>query len=81
MSLARPGRFRWDYEQPYQRVVVANGKQLWLYEADLEQVTVRSLAAGGFRRMVLFNGHGGNVTPAKQALAVPAVAGSSAANS
>ncbi len=31
---------------------------------------VRSLIAGGFRRIVLFNGHGGNVTPAKQALAL-----------
>lgn len=46
VTLKRPGRFRWDYEQPYQRVVVADGKQLWLYEADLEQVTVRSLGAG-----------------------------------
>jgi outer membrane lipoprotein carrier protein len=46
MVLKRPGRFRWDYEQPYKRVVVADGERLWLYEADLEQVTVRPLAAG-----------------------------------
>jgi outer membrane lipoprotein carrier protein len=46
VTLSRPGRFRWDYEQPYQRVVVADGSRLWLYEADLEQVTVRPLAAG-----------------------------------
>lgn len=44
--LQRPGRFRWDYEQPYQRAVVADGKRLWLYEADLQQVTVRPLVAG-----------------------------------
>jgi outer membrane lipoprotein carrier protein len=44
--LKRPGRFRWDYEQPYKRVVVSDGKRLSLYEADLEQVTVRPLAAG-----------------------------------
>jgi outer membrane lipoprotein carrier protein len=44
--LKRPGRFRWDYLDPYERVVVADGKQLWLYEADLEQVTVRPLAEG-----------------------------------
>jgi outer membrane lipoprotein carrier protein len=42
----RPGRFRWDYEKPYERVVVGDGKELWLYEADLAQVTVRPLAAG-----------------------------------
>ncbi len=46
VALKRPGRFRWDYEQPYQRVVVADGERLWLYEADLAQVTVRPLAAG-----------------------------------
>lgn len=41
--LARPGRFRWDYESPYERVVLADGERLWFYEADLEQVTVRRL--------------------------------------
>jgi outer membrane lipoprotein carrier protein len=46
MVLKRPGRCRWDYEEPFQRVVIADGRQLWLYEADLEQVTVRPLTAG-----------------------------------
>jgi outer membrane lipoprotein carrier protein len=46
LLLKRPGRFRWDYAEPYQRVVVADGERLWLYEADLEQVTVRPLSAG-----------------------------------
>lgn len=41
--LARPGRFRWDYERPHERVVMADGERLWLYEADLDQVTVRTL--------------------------------------
>ncbi len=44
--LKRPGRFRWDYQRPYERVVLADGTHLWLYEADLDQVTVRPLAAG-----------------------------------
>ena len=46
LTLARPDRFRWDYQQPYQQVIVADGKRLWLYDADLDQVTVRPLAAG-----------------------------------
>lgn len=46
MALKRPGRFRWDYRQPYERAVVADGTRLWLYEADLQQVTVRPLTAG-----------------------------------
>jgi outer membrane lipoprotein carrier protein len=44
--MQRPGRFRWDYQQPYARVIVADGKQIWLYEADLEQVIIRQLAEG-----------------------------------
>ncbi len=44
--MQRPGRFRWDYQQPYARVIVADGTRLWLYEADLEQVIIRQLEAG-----------------------------------
>jgi outer membrane lipoprotein carrier protein len=46
MALKRPNRFRWDYTDPYVRVVVADGERLWLYEADLQQATVRPLTAG-----------------------------------
>lgn len=46
LVLKRPGRFRWDYESPYERLVLADGERLWLYEADLQQVTVRPLADG-----------------------------------
>jgi outer membrane lipoprotein carrier protein len=44
--LKKPGRFRWDYKNPYERVVVADGERIWLYEADLQQVTIRRLDAG-----------------------------------
>jgi outer membrane lipoprotein carrier protein len=44
--LEKPGRFRWDYQEPFERVIVADGERVWLYEADLEQVTVRRLDAG-----------------------------------
>jgi chaperone LolA len=44
--MQRPGRFRWDYQQPYARVIVADGTKLWLYEADLEQVIIRQLETG-----------------------------------
>jgi outer membrane lipoprotein carrier protein len=46
VSLKKPGRFRWDYTEPFERVIVADGSRLWLYEADLDQVTVRNLDAG-----------------------------------
>ncbi len=39
--LSRPGRFRWDYREPYQQLIVADGERIWLYEPELSQVTVR----------------------------------------
>ncbi|MDP6674962.1 MAG: outer membrane lipoprotein chaperone LolA [Gammaproteobacteria bacterium] len=44
--LSKPGRFRWDYREPYERVIVADGERVWFYESDLEQVTIRRLATG-----------------------------------
>ena len=44
--LSKPGRFRWDYREPYERVIVADGERVWLYEADLEQVTIRRMSTG-----------------------------------
>jgi len=40
VALARPGKFRWDYREPAQ-LIVSDGTTVWLYEADLAQVTVR----------------------------------------
>jgi len=44
--MQRPGRFRWNYQAPFERVIVADGEKVWLYEADLDQVTIRRLTAG-----------------------------------
>lgn len=41
MSLARPGKFRWEYQSPSPQLIVTDGSQLWLYDRDLRQVTVR----------------------------------------
>ena len=46
VAMQRPGRFRWNYEAPFERVIVADGEKVWLYEADLEQVTIRRLSSG-----------------------------------
>lgn len=37
--LQRPGKFRWDTEQPFPQLLVSDGETLWLYDEDLEQVT------------------------------------------
>jgi outer membrane lipoprotein carrier protein len=43
VSLARPGRFRWDYRAPPQ-LLVSDGTTVWFYDVDLAQVTVRPAA-------------------------------------
>lgn len=43
VTLAKPGRFRWDYREPEQQIV-SDGTTVWLYDADLAQVTVRPAA-------------------------------------
>lgn len=43
MWIQRPDRFRWAYTEPFEQLIVADGEQLWVYDADLEQVTVRPL--------------------------------------
>ncbi|HLN49951.1 MAG TPA: outer membrane lipoprotein chaperone LolA [Steroidobacteraceae bacterium] len=41
--LQRPGRFRWDYEQPSEQLILADGKQIWFYDKDLAQANVRDM--------------------------------------
>jgi outer membrane lipoprotein carrier protein len=43
MAFARPGRFRWEYEKPYEQLIIGDGSRLWIYDRDLNQVTVRKL--------------------------------------
>lgn len=41
----RPQQFRFDYTKPFVQTIVADGKTLWMYDADLNQVTQRPQAA------------------------------------
>jgi outer membrane lipoprotein carrier protein len=42
--LSRPGRFRLNYTNPYEQLYVADGEKIWMYDRDLEQVTVKPQA-------------------------------------
>jgi outer membrane lipoprotein carrier protein len=42
-SLKRPNRFLWSYREPIEQLVVADGERLWMYDVELEQVTVTPL--------------------------------------
>ncbi len=41
--LSRPGKFRWNYQQPFIQQIISDGHKVWFYDADLEQVTIKTL--------------------------------------
>ena len=42
-ELKKPGRFRWHYDPPFSQHIIADGKNLWLYDVDLAQATVQPI--------------------------------------
>ncbi len=44
--LHRPGKFRWNYQSPYEQVIVSDGERIWIHDVDLDQVTVQRQEAG-----------------------------------
>lgn len=56
---ARPGKFIWTYQKPYQQVLQADGKTFYIYDQDLNQVTQRKLenALDDSSAAILFGGN------------------------
>lgn len=46
VSIQRPGKFAWVYLKPYEQQIIADGKELWIYDVDLDQATVKPMEAG-----------------------------------
>jgi len=44
LEIQRPTRFRWSYTEPYEQWLIADGVNIWSYDLDLEQVTVKPQA-------------------------------------
>ena len=53
---ARPGKFIWTYQKPYEQLLQADGEKLYIYDKDLNQVTVKALgnAIGSSPAAILF---------------------------
>lgn len=53
---ARPGKFIWLYQKPYEQLLQADGDKLYIYDKDLNQVTIRKLgdALGSSPAAILF---------------------------
>ncbi|MEE9326231.1 MAG: outer membrane lipoprotein chaperone LolA [Cocleimonas sp.] len=45
IALSRPGKFRWVYKTPDPQTIVGNGKNIWVYDEDLEQVTIKPMSS------------------------------------
>jgi outer membrane lipoprotein carrier protein len=41
LQIRKPGKFRWDYAAPNAQTIVSDGTRIWLYDPELEQVTIR----------------------------------------
>lgn len=55
-AFSRPGKFRWSVQKPYAQLVISNGTQIYQYDPDLQQLTVREAgqAIGASPAAVLF---------------------------
>jgi outer membrane lipoprotein carrier protein len=45
MTLQRPGRFRWEVQQPSKQLLVADGQHIWFYDIDLRQIMIQKQQA------------------------------------
>ncbi|WP_407925986.1 outer membrane lipoprotein chaperone LolA [Halopseudomonas xiamenensis] len=43
LALKRPGMFRWHTDPPLEQLLVSDGERIWLYDPDLEQVTIQKM--------------------------------------
>ena len=43
LYLKKPGKFYWNYQHPYSQKIITNGKILWIFDEDLEQVTIKNI--------------------------------------
>jgi outer membrane lipoprotein carrier protein len=41
--IKKPGKFRWDYKKPHQQLIVSNNLELWVFDVDMDQATVRKV--------------------------------------
>ena len=57
-----PGKFSWQTKTPIHQEIISDGKQLWIYDKDLEQVIMTSLKKNvGATPVLLLNGQKGNI--------------------
>ena len=71
LSLQKPGRFRWDYSQPSEQLILADGKQIWFYDKDLQQANVRDMDANLANTPAVLLSGGGSLSSQFDVSALP----------
>ena len=57
MLFKRPNKYRWDYLKPYQNQIISDGDRLYMYDQDLRQVSINSIAkVGGSTPLLIIAG-------------------------
>jgi outer membrane lipoprotein carrier protein len=75
LYLQRPGKFRWDYSEPSEQLVLADGKRIWFYDKDLAQANVRDMDASLANTPAALLSGGGTVSAQFDITALPASEG------
>ena len=71
LYLQKPGKFRWDYSEPSEQLILADGKQIWFYDKDLQQANVRDMDASLANTPAVLLSGGGSLSSQFDVTAVP----------
>jgi outer membrane lipoprotein carrier protein len=71
LYLQKPGRFRWDYSEPSEQLILADGKKIWFYDKDLQQANVRDMDASLANTPAVLLSGGGSVSSQFDVTALP----------
>jgi outer membrane lipoprotein carrier protein len=71
LYLQKPGKFRWDYSEPSEQLILADGKQIWFYDKDLQQANVRDMDASLANTPAVLLSGGGSLSSQFDVTALP----------
>jgi outer membrane lipoprotein carrier protein len=71
LYLQKPGKFRWDYSEPSEQLILADGKQIWFYDKDLQQANVRNMDASLANTPAVLLSGGGSLSSQFDVTALP----------
>ena len=71
LALLKPGKFYWEYIDPYRQKIISNGKILWIFDEDLAQVTINEVKLSETDSPLALLVNGSGIDKAYQVEALP----------